>query len=87
MDNFQIEKEIEIIRLRNSKVELDKAWEISWARRIFITLITYLIAWVWLVLIHEPKSWLKAFVPVVGYILSTLTLPPLKNWWIKRKTK
>ncbi len=87
MDNFQIEKEIEIIRLRNSKVELDKAWETSWARRIFITLITYLIAWVWLILIHEPKSLLKAFVPVVGYILSTLTLPPLKNWWIKRKTK
>jgi hypothetical protein len=86
MDNFQIEKEIEIIRLRNSKVEMDKAWETSWARRIFITLITYFIAWVWLVLIHEPKSWLKAFVPVVGYILSTLTLPPLKNWWIKRKT-
>lgn len=81
--NPQVQKIIE----RNQRVELDKAWEMSWARRIFITLITYLIAWVWLILIHEPKSWLKAFVPVVGYILSTLTLPPLKNWWIKRKTK
>lgn len=87
MDNFIIEKEIEIIRQRNTKVELDKAWEMSWTRRIFISLITYFIAWIWLILIYEPKSWLKAFVPVVGYILSTLTLPPLKNWWVKRRTK
>jgi hypothetical protein len=24
-------------------------------------------------------------VPPAGYLLSTLTLPPLKRWWIKRQ--
>jgi len=32
---MDIEKEIEIIKERNRRVELDKAWEISWTRRIF----------------------------------------------------
>jgi len=29
-------KEIDKIKIRNKKVEGDKAWELSWARRIFV---------------------------------------------------
>ena len=36
MDNKEIENEIEKIKLRNKKVELDKAWETSWVRKICI---------------------------------------------------
>ena len=34
MEINNLEKEIEKIKERNKKVELDKAWETSWIRRI-----------------------------------------------------
>ena len=34
MENQELEKEIEQIKERNKRVELDKAWETSWTRRI-----------------------------------------------------
>jgi hypothetical protein len=77
------EKEILDIKERNKKVESDKAWERSWVRRLSIAIFTYIIAEAWLLIISEPNSWLKAFVPVAGYILSTLSLPPIKKFWIK----
>lgn len=80
---MEIEKEIEIIKERNSRVEADKAWEISWTRRLFIAISTYVIAGIWLVVIKDSFPWLKAFVPSVGYLLSTLSLPFIKRWWIK----
>ncbi|MCL5666784.1 MAG: hypothetical protein M1383_03375 [Patescibacteria group bacterium] len=77
-------KEIKIIKERNKRVEADKAWEISWTRRIFIAIITYVVAGIWLMIIHESTAWLKALVPVAGYILSTLSLPAIKKWWISK---
>lgn len=82
-----IEQQIARISERNQRVEADKAWETSWTRRLFIALLTYLFALAWLVLIRQPLAWLTAAVPVLGYLLSTLTLPPLKNWWLKRAGK
>jgi hypothetical protein len=81
--DMNIEQEILQIKGRNKKVEADKAWERSWARRLSISVFTYIVAEAWLLIIREPNSWYKAFVPVVGYILSTLTLPPIKKFWIK----
>ncbi|MDR3642674.1 MAG: hypothetical protein P4L74_03560 [Candidatus Doudnabacteria bacterium] len=80
---MDIEEEILEIKERNKRVEADKAWERSWARRVFISAITYLTAAVWLLEIGDVMPWLKALVPVAGYILSTLSLPPLKKFWIK----
>ncbi len=78
-------EELEKIKQRNQKVEADKGWEISFTRRIYIALITYATATVWLLMIHEPLPWLKALVPAVSYIFSTLSLPPLKRWWSKNR--
>lgn len=78
---MNIEKEIEAIKERNQRVEIDKAWEVSWTRRLFIAAVTYIIASVWLVLIHDTDPFLKALIPTVGYILSTLSLPIIKKWW------
>jgi len=75
------------IKNRNKKVESDKAWERSWVRRLSIALFTYIIAEAWLLIISEPNSWAKAFVPALGYILSTLTLPPIKKFWTKQLNK
>ncbi len=84
---MEIEKEIEIIKERNSRVETDKAWEVSWTRRLFISVSTYVIAGIWLVVIHDSFPWLKAFVPAGGYLLSTLSLPFIKEWWVKSERK
>ena len=81
---MNIEQEIELIQERNRKVEADKAWEVSWTRRLAIATATYIIAAIWLLLVvHDTFSLLKAFIPTGGYILSTLSLPFIKDWWIK----
>jgi len=80
-----LEQEVAEIKERNERVELDKAWEVSWMRRLFIAAVTYIVAGIWLVWIHDTYPWLKAFVPAGAYILSTLTLPVLRNMWSKSK--
>ena len=72
---------------RNTRVELDKAWETSLFRKILIFVLTYVVASIWLVVIENDHPFLNACVPAVGWIFSTLTIAPLKRWWIKNKTK
>ncbi len=79
---MEFEEEIQKLKERNLRVESDKQWERSWTRRIFIMVITYIVAVTWLLLIKESHSFLKAIVPVAGYILSTLSLPFLKDIWL-----
>jgi len=78
---MDLEKEIEQLKARNARVEKDKAWELSWTRRLFIMILTYLIAAVWLVIIKDTNPLLKSLVPAVGYLLSTLSIPIVKQWW------
>ncbi|HLC67018.1 MAG TPA: hypothetical protein VJK52_05255 [Candidatus Nanoarchaeia archaeon] len=70
------------IHERNRRVEADKAWEVSKTRRAIIALMTYFVVVLFLWLIHAPRPWLNALVPAFGYLLSTLTLPMMKKWWI-----
>lgn len=79
---MDIEQEIGGIKERNGRVEADKAWETSFVRRFFIAIATYAVATLWLMVIGETDIWLKAVVPVGGYLLSTLSLPFIKRWWI-----
>ena len=80
-----MKKEITAIRARNKRVEADKAWETSLFRRGFITLITYLIAVWFMNSIGVSRAWSNALVPTGGYVLSTLTLPILKRWWVENR--
>ena len=77
-------REINEIKDRNRRVEIDKAWEQSWTRRLFIATITYVVALWFLQAIDAAIPYFNALVPMGGYILSTLSLPFLKNWWAKR---
>jgi hypothetical protein len=86
MTENEFEIELKKIHERNKKVELNKAWEISFTRRTYIILITYATAAVWLITIHDTKPWLKALIPAVAFLISTLTLPPLKLWWAKNRS-
>jgi len=69
---------------RNARVEAEKAWEVSWTRKLIIVALTYAIAALFLWLIANPGFLLNAFVPALGYLLSTLSLPWAKRWWMKR---
>lgn len=76
-------KKIKDIEERNKKVELDKAWEISYARRFLLTLFTYLAIGFYLQAINVQKPWLNAIVPAIAFMLSTLTLPFFKKLWLE----
>ena len=82
---MNLEQEIQSIKERNQRVEADKAWELSWIRRLFIAAVTYLAAGIWLTAIHDTYPWLKALIPAAAYILSTLTIPFVKSWWLRRR--
>lgn len=88
MDELQqIKKEIEEIKKRNERVEMDKAWETSNFRIFSITIITYIIASLVLYFIGVQNFLFSALVPTVGYFLSVQSLPAVKKWWIKNLTK
>lgn len=78
-----IEERIEKIEARNSKVEMDKAWEVSWTRKVLIAIFTYLAIALYLKYIVGIDPWINAIVPTVGFLLSTLTLPYFKVFWSK----
>lgn len=79
-----IEERIAIIEARNIKVENDKAWETSWARRVSIMILTYIVVVVYLQFVVHIDPWINAIVPVIGFLLSTLTISALKKQWLKR---
>ena len=81
----EIKKEINSIKERNSRVELDKAWEISWTRHIFIAILTFVVACIWLILINEDAVLLKGAIPTLAYILSTVSIPQLKKLWARKQ--
>jgi preprotein translocase subunit SecF len=80
-----ITEELEKIKERNSRVEIDKAWETSWTRRISIMVLTYIIASVWLWVIGEEYVFLKSVVPTLGYLLSTLSIPQIRKVWMNNR--
>ncbi len=84
---MDIEKEIQSLKERNMRVEEAKGWETSFTRRFFIALTTYVVALLWLTVIGETEIWLKAVVPVGGYILSTLSLSLIRKWWVAKYWK
>ncbi|UCC92030.1 MAG: hypothetical protein JSV39_02100 [Candidatus Aenigmatarchaeota archaeon] len=81
----QLEKEIEKLKARNVRVEKDKEWETSYARRGLLILFTYLAIGVYLYVINVPNPWLNAIVPAFAFMLSTLTLPFFRKIWLKRR--
>ncbi|MDB4992451.1 MAG: hypothetical protein JWL75_696 [Parcubacteria group bacterium] len=84
---MEIEEELRVIRDRNKRVEADKAWETSLFRKLLIAAITYVIASVVMWAIGVSNFYLSAFIPTLGFLLSTLSLPAIKRWWIRTHFK
>jgi hypothetical protein len=84
MELQQFEHRLCSIEARNERVEADKAWEISWARKLLIVVLTYFVVVLFLYSVDIVRPWINAIVPSIGFFLSTLTLPFVKKRWIKK---
>lgn len=78
-----LEQRIQQIEERNVRVEIDKAWETSWTRRLLLALLTYLTIGLYLSAIQIFQPWINAIVPTLGFMISTLTMPFFKKIWLK----
>jgi len=80
----ELQLEIEEIKKRNQRVEADKAWETSWTRKIVVSVLTYIVIVVFFYFAGLPKPFINAIVPAIAFVLSTLTVPLFKKWWLKK---
>lgn len=81
----ELEKEIEEIKKRNERVELDKKWETSMTRKICIAVLTYIVVIIYSSIISKTSNvLLSSLVPVMGFILSTLSLKAIRKVWEKK---
>lgn len=81
----KLKEEIDKIKERNKKVELDKKWETSFTRRLCIAILTYIIVVFYTSLISKSSNiFLSSLVPVIGFLLSTLSLRLVRKVWEKK---
>lgn len=86
MEKSSLEKEIDLIKNRNKKVELDKRWETSMTRRGIIMMLTYIIVVLYSYTIQNTTNiFLSSLVPVIGFLLSTLSMKSIRKIWEKKK--
>ena len=81
---MDLNKEIEEIKKRNKRVELDKVWETSWTRKVCICILTYIVVVVYSYIVRNYNNiFLSSLVPVIGFTLSTLSLKYIRKIWEK----
>ncbi len=81
---MNLEKEIKQIKERNKRVELDKSWETSWTRKLTIMILTYLVVLLYSYLVNKYNNiFFSSLVPVIGFLLSTLSLRLIRKIWEK----
>ena len=84
MELKDLEKEIEEIKNRNKRVELDKKWETSGTRKICICILTYIVVIIYSYIVRNYDNiFLSSLVPVIGFTLSTLSLKFVRKIWEK----
>ena len=80
----ELEKEIKKVKVRNKRVEADKAWETSFTRRVLVTILTYLVIVLFFYFAELPKPFINSIVPALAFLLSTMTLSFFKKIWLGR---
>ena len=84
METKNLENEIEEIKKRNSRVEVDKKWETSGTRKICICILTYIVVIIYSYIVRNYDNiFLSSLVPVIGFTLSTLSLKFVRKMWEK----
>ncbi len=85
MELRDLEKNVEEILERNKRVELDKKWETSTTRKVCIAILTYIVVIIYSFLISKTSNvFLSSLVPVIGFLLSTLSLKAVRKVWEKK---
>jgi len=84
---MNVNQEIKKIKERNERVELDKSWETSRERVFAVAVLTYFVIVVFFYFAELPKPFVNSIVPALAFLLSTLTLPFLKKYWIKKRIR
>lgn len=79
----QIKKDIREIKERNARVEEDKAWETSLFRKVLVAVLTYIVVVLFFFFAELSEPFVNAIVPTVGFVLSTLSIPVFKKFWVK----
>ncbi len=82
---MNVEREIQQLKDRNKRVELDKAWETSLTKKIIIIILTYAVIVTFFYFAGLPKPLINAVVPALAFILSTLSMPIFKRIWMNNK--
>jgi polyferredoxin len=82
-----LQKQVDLIKDRNKRVEANKAWETSWTRRVLIFVLTYIVIVIFFYFAELPNPLTNAVVPAVAFLLSTLTLSYFKKLWLRRNSK
>ena len=78
----ELEKRISKIEERNERVELDKAWETSWTRKLCIMILTYIVVIIYSYLVQNYDNiFFSSLFPVLGFTLSTLSLKVVRKIW------
>ena len=85
MEVRELEERVIEITERNKRVELDKKWEISKTRKICIAVLTYIVVIIYTSIISKTSNvFLSSLVPVMGFLLSTLSLKAVRKVWEKK---
>ncbi len=80
---LELEQEVNKIKDRNRRVETEKSWETSWTRKIMVVVFTYAVMAVIFVFLGTPDPLENAVVPSIAFILSNLSGPFVKRFWLK----
>ncbi|MFA6436181.1 MAG: hypothetical protein WCW30_03545 [Candidatus Gracilibacteria bacterium] len=83
----ELKKELDEIKVRNQRVEADKAWETSWTRKLIILVLTYFVVVLFFFVAKLPNPFTNAVVPSIAFVLSTLTVPLFKKGWLRHQTR
>ncbi len=81
----KLQEQIDEINTRNKRVEIDKAWETSLTRKVMVIVLTYLVVMVLFLVMTLPNPFVNAIIPSAAFVISNLSIPVVKKWWIGRR--
>lgn len=85
MEVRELEERVIEITERNKRVELDKKWETSKTRKVCIAVLTYIVVIIYTAITSKTSNiLLSSLVPVMGFLLSTLSLKWVRKVWEKK---
>lgn len=79
---MSVDEELEMIKDRNRRVEANKAWETSKTRAVLVALITYFVMILVMHALKVENPFISAIIPTLGFLLSTLSVNSVKNFWM-----